>query len=37
MDLARLCDLNVDKHLTAFDIEPWTSLVNPPGDLSRSE
>lgn len=35
MDLARLCDLNVDKHLTAFDIEPWTSLVNPPGDLSR--
>ncbi|KAI6015277.1 hypothetical protein F5J12DRAFT_524359 [Pisolithus orientalis] len=35
MDLARLCDLNVDKHLCAFDIEPWTSLANPPGELSR--
>lgn len=36
MDFARLCDLNVDKHLPAFDIEPWISLVNLPGELSRS-
>ncbi|KAI6014460.1 hypothetical protein PISMIDRAFT_26984 [Pisolithus microcarpus 441] len=35
MDLARLCDLNVDKHLCAFNIEPWTSLTNPLGELSR--
>ncbi|KAI6165217.1 hypothetical protein EDD17DRAFT_1556658 [Pisolithus thermaeus] len=35
MDLARLCDLNVDKHLCAFNIEPWTSLMNPLGELSR--
>ncbi|KAH7882908.1 hypothetical protein F5I97DRAFT_1930528 [Phlebopus sp. FC_14] len=35
MDLARLCDLNVDKHLPAFNIEPWASLVHPPGELSR--
>lgn len=36
MDLARLCDLNVDKRLPAFSIEPWDKLAQPPGELSRS-
>ncbi|KAG8215977.1 hypothetical protein J3R82DRAFT_7960 [Butyriboletus roseoflavus] len=35
MDLARLCDLNVDKRLPAFDIEPWDRPTQPPGELSR--
>lgn len=36
MDLARLCDLNVDKRLPAFNIEPWDRPAQPPGELSRS-
>ncbi|KIJ59889.1 hypothetical protein HYDPIDRAFT_99805 [Hydnomerulius pinastri MD-312] len=36
MDLALLCELNVDKNLPAFNIEPWTSLAQPPGEVSRS-
>ncbi|KAF9242275.1 hypothetical protein BU15DRAFT_44007 [Melanogaster broomeanus] len=36
MDLARLCDLNVDKRLPAFNIERWTGLSQSPGELSRS-
>ncbi|KAF9224715.1 hypothetical protein BS17DRAFT_751550 [Gyrodon lividus] len=35
MDLARLCDLNVDKRLAAFNIEPWAGLSRSPGELSR--
>ncbi|KAN0094833.1 hypothetical protein V8E55_003120 [Tylopilus felleus] len=35
MDLARLCDLNVDKRLPAFNIESWERPAQPPGDLSR--
>ncbi|KAG6372901.1 hypothetical protein JVT61DRAFT_7341 [Boletus reticuloceps] len=35
MDLARLCDLNVDKRLPAFNIEPWDRPAQPPGELSR--
>ncbi|KAF8839694.1 hypothetical protein BDN67DRAFT_737341 [Paxillus ammoniavirescens] len=35
MDLARLCDLNVDKRLPAFNIEPWAGLAQSPGELSR--
>ena len=36
MDLARLCDLNVDKRLPAFNIESWDKPAQPPGELSRS-
>ena len=36
MDLARLCDLNVDKRLPAFNIESWDRPAQPPGELSRS-
>ncbi|KAH0831081.1 hypothetical protein J3R83DRAFT_13627 [Lanmaoa asiatica] len=35
MDLARLCDLNVDKRLPAFSIEPWDRPTQPPGELSQ--
>ncbi|KAG9313733.1 hypothetical protein JVU11DRAFT_6087 [Chiua virens] len=35
MDLARLCDLNVDKRLPAFNIEPWDRPAQPPGEVSR--
>ncbi|KAF8553500.1 hypothetical protein OG21DRAFT_1597694 [Imleria badia] len=35
MDLARLCDLNVDKRLPAFNIESWDRPAQPPGELSR--
>ena len=37
MDVARLCELNADSSLRAFNTDPWANPAERPGDISARE
>ena len=37
MDVARLCELNADSSLRAFNTDPWANPAERPGDVSARE